>query len=125
SLRGTSGLRLGGHISARVGRRVASRAGAVFPLLSSFPAWWVLSQGNPAAVVAVIAVGIGVAVNTMLGPQCAMLPELFGNRHRYLGVAMAREISAVPAGGLAGVLGAYLLAAADGDWLLPATHLAT
>jgi len=28
----------------------------------------------------------------MLGPQCAMFPELFGNRHRYLGVAMAREL---------------------------------
>ena len=51
-----------------------------------------------AAVIGVIAIGIGVAVNSMLGPQCAMLPELFGNRHRYLGVAMAREISAVLAG---------------------------
>lgn len=118
-------LPLSGHISDRVGRRIVYRAGAVFLLLYSFPAWWVLSQGNPAAVVAVIAVGIGVAVNTMLGPQCAMLPELFGNRHRYLGVAMAREISAVLAGGLAGVLGAYLLAVSDGDWLLPAVYMAT
>ena len=68
-----------------------------------------------------IAIGIGVAVNSMLGPQCAMLPELFGNRHRYLGVAMAREISAVLAGGLAGVLGAYLITVTHGNWLLLAT----
>ena len=33
-------------------------------------------------------VGIGFGVNTMLGPQCAMLPEMFGNKHRYLGVAV-------------------------------------
>jgi MFS transporter, MHS family, metabolite:H+ symporter len=53
----------------------------------------------------------------MLGPQCAMLPELFGNRHRYLGVAVTREFSAVIAGGLAGVLGAILIAAFDGSWV--------
>lgn len=118
-------LPLTGHLSDRVGRRIVYRAGAVFMLIYAFPAWWVLSQGHPVAVVAVIAIGIGIAVNTMLGPQCAMLPELFGNRHRYLGVAMAREISAVLAGGLAGVLGAYLLAVSDGDWLLPAIYMAT
>jgi MFS transporter, MHS family, metabolite:H+ symporter len=53
----------------------------------------------------------------MLGPQCAMLPELFGNKHRYLGVAVTREFSAVIAGGLAGVLGAILIAAFDGSWV--------
>ena len=59
----------------------------------------------------VIAVAIGFGVNTMLGAQCAMLPEMFGNKHRYLGVAVSREFSAVIAGGLAGVLGAYLIKA--------------
>jgi len=75
--------------------------------------------------IAVVAIGIGVAVNSMLGPQCAMLPELFGNRHRYLGVAMAREISAVLAGGLAGVLGAYIIAVSGANWLLLAIYMAT
>jgi MFS transporter, MHS family, metabolite:H+ symporter len=42
---------------------------------------------------------------------------LFGNRHRYLGVAITREFSAVIAGGLAGVLGALLIAAFDGSWV--------
>jgi MHS family metabolite:H+ symporter-like MFS transporter len=53
----------------------------------------------------------------MLGAQCAMLPELFGNRHRYLGVAISREFSAVIAGGLAGILGAILIKAYDGSWV--------
>ena len=52
-----------------------------------------LTLGNHALAIAVIAVGIGFGVNVMLGPQCAMLPEMFGNRHRYLGVAMARARS--------------------------------
>ncbi|GEK81043.1 MFS transporter [Agrococcus baldri] len=125
SLIGMAVIPLTGHLSDRFGRRAVYRFGSVFMLLYTFPAWWLLSLGDPAVVVAVIAIGIGVAVNTMLGPQCAMLPELFGNRHRYLGVAMAREISAVLAGGLAGVLGAYLLATSGGDWLLPAIYMAT
>ncbi|WP_425843431.1 MFS transporter [Agrococcus sp. TSP3-2-1] len=118
-------LPLTGHLSDRFGRRIIYRAGAVFMLVYAFPAWWLLSLGDPVTVVVVIALGVGIAVNTMLGPQCAMLPELFGNRHRYLGVAMAREISAVLAGGLAGVLGAYLLAVSGGDWLLPGIYMAT
>ncbi|PSS43314.1 MFS transporter [Arthrobacter woluwensis] len=125
SLIGVFSVPFAGALSDRFGRRTVYRFGAVFMLLYSFPAWWLLSLGNHALAVAVVAVGIGVAVNTMLGPQCAMLPELFGNKHRYLGVAMAREISAVLAGGLAGVLGAYIIAVSNGNWLLLAVYMAT
>ena len=43
----------------------------------------------------VIAISYGVGVNVMLGAQCAALPELFGARHRYIGVAVVREFSAI------------------------------
>ncbi|MDN3311512.1 MFS transporter [Microbacterium oryzae] len=125
SLIGIFSVPLTGAISDRVGRRPVYRFGAVFMLLFAFPAWWMLSLGNPALTVAVIAIGIGVAVNSMLGPQCALLPEMFGNRHRYLGVAMARELSAVLAGGLAGVLGTWLLTLTDGNWVVMGLYLAT
>ena len=78
-------------------------------LVLAFPGWYLISLGQTWLVIVVIAVAIGFGVNTMLGAQCALLPEMFGNRHRYLGVAVAREFSAVIAGGLAGVLGAYLI----------------
>lgn len=123
SLIGMMTIPLTGHLSDKYGRRPIYRAGALFMLAYAFPAWWLLSQGGGAVRIAVVAVGIGVCVNTMLGPQCAMLPELFGNRHRYLGVAMAREISAVLAGGLAGVLGAWLLAMSSGNWVMPALYM--
>jgi hypothetical protein len=42
---------------------------------------------------------------------------MFGNKHRYLGVAVSREFSAVIAGGLAGVLGAALIKWFDGSWV--------
>ncbi|MFK4851612.1 MFS transporter [Microbacterium sp. ZW T6_19] len=125
SLIGVFSVPFAGHLSDRFGRRTIYRAGAVFMLVYTFPAWWLLSLGNHAIAIAVIAIGIGFAVATMLGPQCAMLPEMFGNRHRYLGVAMAREISAVLAGGLAGVLGSYIISVSGGDWVLLATYMAT
>lgn len=125
ALLGLVTIPLSGHLSDKVGRLPVYRFGAVFMLLYTFPAWWLLSLGNGAVVIGVVAIGIGVAVNSMLGPQCALLPEMFGNRHRYLGVAMAREISAVLAGGLAGALGAWLLAISDGNWVLPALYMAT
>ena len=125
SLIGIFSVPFTGHLSDRFGRKAVYRFGSVFMLLFAFPAWWLLSLGSGPITIAVIAVGIGVAVNSMLGPQCAMLPELFGNRHRYLGVAMAREISAVLAGGLAGVLGTWLLTATGGNWVVMAIYVAT
>lgn len=125
SLIGCFSIPLTGALSDRVGRKPVYRAGAVFMLAYSFPAWWMLSLGIDWLDVIVIAIGIGVAVNTMLGPQCAMLPELFGNRNRYLGVAMAREISAVLAGGLAGILGTWLMAMTGNNWVVMALYLAT
>ncbi|WP_353665216.1 MFS transporter [Microbacterium sp. che218] len=125
SLIGVFSVPLSGALSDRMGRRTVYRMGAVFMLVFTFPAWWLISLGSYPITIAVIAIGIGVAVNSMLGPQCAMLPELFGNRHRYLGVAMAREISAVLAGGLAGVLGAYIIAVSGANWLLLAIYMGT
>lgn len=117
SLIGMVSVPLAGFISDRVGRVPVYRFGAVVLLLLAFPGWYLISLGRPALIILVIAVAIGFGVNTMLGAQCALLPEMFGNRHRYLGVAVAREFSAVIAGGLAGVLGAILIKVFDGSWV--------
>ena len=63
------------------------------------------------------------------------MPELFGSRHRYMGVSIAREASAVIAGGIAPMIGAAIIALVvannDGDasagigaWLPIACYLA-
>ncbi len=117
SLIGMLSVPIAGHISDRVGRVPVYRFGAVVLTVLAFPSWWLISLGQAWLVIVVIAVMIGFGVNTMLGAQCALLPELFGSRHRYLGVAISREFSAVIAGGLAGILGAILIKAYHGSWL--------
>ena len=123
SLIGLFSVPFTGHLSDKYGRRTIYRLGAIFMTVYAFPAWYLLSLNNQMLTIAVIAVGIGVCVNTMLGPQCALLPELFGNRSRYLGVAMSREISAVLAGGLAGIIGATLIKAYHGSWVPLAIYM--
>jgi hypothetical protein len=47
-------------------------------------------------------------LNSMLGAQCANFTEMFGNRYRYSGVALARELGAVLSGGVFWVMGPYM-----------------
>lgn len=105
-----------GQLSDRFGRVPVYRWAALFQAIIALPAFYLLTLGNNLLVIVVMALGIGIGVQGMLGPQCSLLPELFGNSHRYTGVAMAREISAVLAGGIAPFLGAVFLAATNNAW---------
>ncbi|MFP5415355.1 MAG: MFS transporter, partial [Actinomycetes bacterium] len=114
---------LTGHLSDRYGRKPVYRAGAAILALVAFPSWYLFSLGNPILGVVMIALAIGLGVNGMLGPQCAMLPELFGAQHRYIGVAVSREFSAILAGGLGPFLGAWLLQVTNNAWWPVATFV--
>ena len=106
-----------GSLSDKYGRMKVYRAGALIQLALALVAWPLLSTGNPVVIVAVIAISYGIGVNVMLGAQCAALPELCGARHRYIGVAIIREFSAIIAGGIAPFVGALLLAWFSNSWI--------
>lgn len=114
---GVAIIPISGSLSDRYGRMPVYRAGAIIQLVLAVPAWWMLSMGNIALIVPVLALSYTLSVNVMLGAQCATLPELFGNRHRYVGVAVSREFSAVIAGGIAPFIGALLLASFGNSWV--------
>jgi MHS family metabolite:H+ symporter-like MFS transporter len=101
---------LAGRLTDRFGRVAVYRGFAIFQLLLAFPVWWVLSQGSVTASVIAISIALGAGVWGMFGAQGAFLPELFGARHRYIGVSLAREVSAVIAGGIAPLVGAAIIA---------------
>jgi Sugar (and other) transporter. len=107
---------IAGALSDRFGRMRVYRVGSIIQLILAIPAWWLMSMGSWWLIIPVLAITYGVGVNVMLGAQCAALPELFGNRHRYIGVAISREFSAVIAGGIAPFIGAMLLGAFANSW---------
>ncbi|MDN5570862.1 MAG: MHS family MFS transporter [Propionibacteriaceae bacterium] len=116
SIIGLFTIPISGALSDRFGRRLVYRAGALFLLIWALPSWYLMSLGNPILGIVCVALAIGFGVNGMLGPQCAHLPELFGARHRYIGVAVSREFSAILAGGLGPFLGAWLLQISNNAW---------
>jgi MFS transporter, MHS family, metabolite:H+ symporter len=111
-----------GGLSDRFGRVPVYRYGALFQAVIALPAFYLVTLGNVTLVWAVMAVGIALGVQSMLGPQCALLPELFGSQHRFTGVALSRELSAVLAGGFAPMIGVALLAVTNHSWLVPAIY---
>ena len=101
---------LAGMLSDRYGRVPVYRSFAIFQLIIAFPVWWVLSLGDVTSSIFVMSIALGAGVWGMFGAQGALLPELYGARHRYIGVAIAREVSAVIAGGVAPLIGAAIIA---------------
>ncbi|MBK5512131.1 MFS transporter [Pseudomonas sp. TH15] len=110
---------IAGKLSDRFGRVVVYRAFALVQLALAFPVWWILSLGNVVASIIAISIALGIGTWGMFGTQAVLLPELFGSRHRYMGVSIAREASAVIAGGIAPMIGAGIIALVvashDGD----------
>ncbi|MDE1165293.1 MAG: MFS transporter, partial [Pseudomonas sp.] len=101
---------IAGKLSDRYGRVKVYRSFALLQLALAFPVWWTLSQGNVVASIIAISVALGIGTWGMFGTQAALMPELFGSRHRYMGVSIARELSAVIAGGIAPMIGAGIIA---------------
>lgn len=111
-----------GALSDRIGRLKVYRAGALFAAAWAFPAWWMLSTGNQVLAVIAIFGGFAIGANSMLGAQCAHFTELFGNRYRYSGVALSREVGALLSGGIAPLLGVFLLSRVDGGYWVMALY---
>lgn len=108
-----------GALSDRLGRLAVYKGGAVFALLWALPSWWMIGTGQPAWIIVAMVGGLAFGANSMLGAQCAHFAELFGNRYRYSGVALTREIGAVLSGGMAPLLGIYLTGLAGGAvWVM-------
>jgi len=108
-----------GALSDRFGRLAVYRGGALFGAFWAFPSWWMIDSGDSTLVCIAVVGGFALAANCMLGAQCAHFTELFGNRYRYSGVALAREVGAMLSGGLAPILGIALVGLAGGAyWVL-------
>jgi len=100
---------IAGILSDRLGRVPVYRGFAILQALSAFPVWYCFSLGNPMLSMMALALALGVASWGMFGTQGALLPEMFGARHRYTAVSLTREVSAVMAGGVTPMVGQFLI----------------
>jgi MHS family metabolite:H+ symporter-like MFS transporter len=100
---------IAGKLSDTYGRIPVYRWFAIYQLVLAYPTWWVLSRGDATSSIAMLCVALA-GVWGMFATQGALLPEMFGARHRYAGVATGREVSAVIAGGVAPLVGASIIA---------------
>ncbi len=105
-----------GGLSDRVGRRPVYLAGSVFLLLFAFPFFWLLNTEVPALIWLAIILANSLGVYAMFSPQAAYFSELFDTRVRYSGIALAREISAPFAGGIAPFVATFLLSRTGTYW---------
>ncbi len=105
-----------GALSDKIGRRPVYMGGAVFSLLFAFPSFWLINTQETILVWLAIVLALAVGHAAMYGPQAAFLPELFGTRIRYSGIAFSRELASVFAGALSPFIATALLAWAGNYW---------
>nr|WP_077808582.1 MFS transporter [Neoasaia chiangmaiensis]AQS89575.1 MFS transporter [Neoasaia chiangmaiensis]GBR40399.1 major facilitator superfamily alpha-ketoglutarate/sugar transporter [Neoasaia chiangmaiensis NBRC 101099]GEN13918.1 MFS transporter [Neoasaia chiangmaiensis] len=99
-----------GLMADRWGRVRVYRGFAIVTALASFPVWYAFSLGNVFLAIIALTVALGVGIWGMFGTQAALLPEMFGARHRYVAVSLTRETSAVISGGLTPLFGSFAIA---------------
>jgi MHS family shikimate/dehydroshikimate transporter-like MFS transporter len=104
-----------GWLTDKIGRKPVYVAGAVLSGLSVFPFFWLLQTKDPVMIYAGLFLVSSIAKTMMTSAQSPWLAEMFPARVRYTGFALAREVTAPLAGGLAPIIAVALLSAGAGS----------
>lgn len=104
-----------GRLSDKIGRKPVFSIGLAVAGVWGFIAFPLFDTGNAWLAVAAITLGL-IAQGFMIGPQAAMMAELFPTRIRYTGVSLGYQISSILAGSLAPII-ATLLLSRFGTWI--------
>ena len=115
SVLGFAVIPLAGWLSDRFGRRITYRGFCLLLMFYAWPAFYLLDSREPAIVIPVIVVGMALASLGIYGVQAAWGVELFGVKHRYTKMAVAKELGSILSGGTAPLLAAAMLSW-SGHW---------
>ena len=108
-----------GHLSDKWGRGKTYAIGSVLLALSAFPAFWLMSGGNIAAIFVSMVIPFGIIYAMCYGPEAALFCDLFDPRVRYTGISFVYQFSGIFASGLTPIIATYLIAANDNQpWYL-------
>lgn len=100
---------IAGMMSDKFGRVFTYRFFSLVLFFSAIPVWYCFTIGDPIISIIALSTGLGVGAWGCFGSQGAMMAEMFGSGHRYLGVSFARELSAVVAGGITPLVGSLII----------------
>ncbi|SMO99509.1 MFS transporter [Paracoccus laeviglucosivorans] len=108
-----------GRLSDRIGRPRTYAIGSVLLGLSVFPAFALMSTGNPALVILGLALPFGVIYPMCYGPEAALFADLFDPSVRYTGVSFVYQFSGIFASGITPMIATALMTANDNNpfWL--------
>lgn len=108
-----------GRISDFFGQARTYAVGSALLAISVFPAFWLMSTGDPVLVVIGIVLPFGVIYPICYGPEAALFANLFDPSVRYTGVSFVYQFSGIFASGITPMIATALLAANDNDphWL--------
>ena len=98
-----------GWLSDRFGRRITYRGFCLLLMIYAWPAFSLMDSRDPTIIIAVIVTGMALASLEIFGVQAAWGVEMFGVKHRYTKMAVAKELGSILSGGTAPLVAAALL----------------
>jgi MHS family shikimate/dehydroshikimate transporter-like MFS transporter len=104
-----------GWLSDKVGRKPVYMTGAILSGLFVFPFFHMIATKELVDIYAALFIASALAKTMMTSAQSPWLAEMFPSRVRYAGFALAREVTAPIAGGLAPLIAIALLKQGDGS----------
>ena len=106
-----------GALSDRIGRTKVYFWGSIITSVSSFPAFWLMtnSGGNMMVIWLSIVIPFGIFYASIYGPEAALFCDLFDAKVRYTGISFVYQFSGIFASGITPLIATALLKSGGGQ----------
>jgi metabolite-proton symporter len=104
-----------GRLSDHWGRPKTYAIGALLLAISTFPAFWMMSTGEPVVIGLALIIPLGIIYAMCYAPEAALFSDLFDARVRYTGISFVYQFSGIFASGITPIIATYLITAKEGS----------